>query len=73
MHLFFLFVVYAILVYFMITLRRGQSRPPQNGEDGGEPLIQDLPDLDLPPGICLPIDGDDRCDRRWVEEEAFAH
>ncbi|MBC6990767.1 MULTISPECIES: hypothetical protein [Hymenobacter] len=50
-------VVLAILAYFMVIPRRRFQRPPypDNDDDGGEPLDDGLPDLDLPPGITRPI------------------
>ncbi|KAA9338563.1 hypothetical protein F0P96_06955 [Hymenobacter busanensis] len=50
-------VVLTILAYFMVMPRRKYSRPPSadNDDDGGEPLDDGLPDLDLPPGISRPI------------------
>ncbi|WP_345222091.1 hypothetical protein [Hymenobacter koreensis] len=41
----------------MVIPRRLHSRPPSadNDDDGGEPLDDGLPDLDLPPGISRPI------------------
>jgi hypothetical protein len=51
------FVVLAMLAYFAVIPRRRFQQPPSgdNDDDGGEPLEDDLPDLDLPPGISLPI------------------
>ncbi|MCC3157601.1 hypothetical protein LJ737_10150 [Hymenobacter sp. 15J16-1T3B] len=50
-------VVLTILAYFMVMPRPTPSRPPtsDNDDDGGEPLDDGLPDLDLPPGISRPI------------------
>jgi|GEM_PF-894155 len=50
-------VVFAIFAYFMVTPRRRSSQPPfpDSDDDGGEPLDDGLPDLDLPPGITRPI------------------
>jgi hypothetical protein len=50
-------VVLAILAYFMVVPRRRFQRPPSsdNDDEGGEPLDDGLPDLDLPPGITRPI------------------
>lgn len=50
-------VVLGILAYFMVMPRRRFQRPPfpDNDDDGGEPLDDGLPDLDLPPGISRPI------------------
>jgi len=51
------FVVLAVVAYFAVMPRKRFNRPPSgdNDDDGGEPLEDDLPDLDLPPGISLPI------------------
>ncbi|GAB3836345.1 hypothetical protein [Hymenobacter jeollabukensis] len=50
-------VVLTILAYFMVMPRPTPYRPPatDNDDDGGEPLDDGLPDLDLPPGISRPI------------------
>ncbi|RAU83797.1 hypothetical protein [Pontibacter arcticus] len=46
-----------ILAYYAFSPQKQLKRPPTSGndDDGGEPLGDDLPDLDLPPGISLPI------------------
>ncbi|WP_242926765.1 hypothetical protein [Pontibacter vulgaris] len=46
-----------ILAYYAFAPRQHYRRPPStdSDDDGGEPLGDDLPDLDLPPGISLPI------------------
>lgn len=48
-------IVLVIFAYFVL-LPPFTPQPPQpdNSDDGGEPVIDDLPDLDLPPGITLP-------------------
>lgn len=50
-------VVLTILAYFMVMPRRISSSPPSadSDDEGGEPLDDGLPDLDLPPGISRPI------------------
>lgn len=50
-------VVLSILAYFMVVPRPTARRPPatDSDDDGGEPLDDGLPDLDLPPGISRPI------------------
>ncbi|WP_051359680.1 hypothetical protein [Adhaeribacter aquaticus] len=56
--LFYTAVVLLILAYFMVMPKRNynNNRPSEgNDDDGGEPVGYDLPDLDLPPGISLPI------------------
>jgi hypothetical protein len=55
--LFYSFVVLAMLAYFAVLPRKRFNRPPSgdSDDDGGEPLEDDLPDLDLPPGISLPV------------------
>ena len=55
--LFYSLVVLAMLAYFAVIPRKRFQRPSSgdNDDDGGEPLQDDLPDLDLPPGISLPI------------------
>ncbi|TGD81253.1 hypothetical protein [Hymenobacter wooponensis] len=53
----YMLVVLAILVYFLLSPRRRFRQPPSpdNDDEGGEPLDDGLPDLDLPPGITRPI------------------
>lgn len=55
--LFYSALVLAFLMYFLLLPARMPIQPPasDNSDDGGEPLGDDLPDLDLPPGITLPI------------------
>lgn len=53
----YLMLVLAIAVYFLVAPRRRSPNPPHpdNDDDGGEPLDDGLPDLDLPPGISRPL------------------
>ncbi len=45
-----------VLAYFVLLPNRRPLPPaPDNRDDGGEPLDDDLPDLDLPPGISRPV------------------
>ena len=55
--LLYTFAVLTILAYFIVMPRRKYNRPSSEGsdDDGGEPIGLDLPDLDLPPGISLPV------------------
>ncbi len=48
-----LLVAYFVLVPYKPKFK-GQSSEGSD-DDGGEPVGYDLPDLDLPPGISLPI------------------
>ncbi len=50
-------LVVALLGYFLVLPRQHSLPPPatDNSDEGGEPLGDDLPDLDLPPGITRPI------------------
>lgn len=56
-NLVYLLLVLAIAVYFLVAPRRRFPNPPHpdNDDDGGEPLDDGLPDLDLPPGISRPL------------------
>jgi hypothetical protein len=59
-----------ILAYYAFSPRKKFNRPPSNDsdDDGGEPLGDGLPDLDLPPGISLPInDYEPRYDFRNIK------
>lgn len=48
-------LVVAVLAYFILAPRQRSQHPPDGDDDGGEPLDDGLPDLDLPPGISRPI------------------
>lgn len=52
--LFFLFLLALTLVLLKIIK---DERSSNSNNDGGLPFELDLPDLDLPPGVCLPTDG----------------
>ena len=54
-HLSLTILVFAILLYFIITPKPDYRKPPQNDDEGGEPNHDGLPDLDLPPGISRPL------------------
>jgi len=58
-------LVYLVLVYFMITLlkKRKKSSDSDDDNDGGI-SVSGPPQIDLPPGICLP----DEPRRRMKEE-----
>ena len=63
-----------ILAYYAFAPRKRFNRPPStdNDDDGGEPLGDDLPDLDLPPGISLPInDYEPKYDIRRIKVPKF--
>ncbi len=49
--------MFAIIAFLALAPRKKITVPPSDDsdDDGGEPLNDGLPDLDLPPGICLPI------------------
>ncbi|UYZ63009.1 hypothetical protein [Hymenobacter weizhouensis] len=53
----YLLVVLALVTLLLVLPRRRFRHPPapDNDDDGGEPLDDGLPDLDLPPGISRPI------------------
>ncbi|MEO0332511.1 MAG: hypothetical protein AAF223_12645 [Bacteroidota bacterium] len=52
--LFFLFLLALTLVLLKIVRNERSNR---SNNDGGLPLEWDEPELDLPPGVILPIDG----------------
>jgi len=54
-HLVLTILVFSILLYFIVAPKPDYRKPPQNGDDGGEPNYDGLPDLDLPPGISRPL------------------
>ncbi|WP_439881410.1 hypothetical protein ACSX1A_20050 [Pontibacter sp. MBLB2868] len=63
-----------ILAYYAFAPRKNFNRPPStdSDDDGGEPLGDDLPDLDLPPGISLPInDFEPKYDFRNIKVPKF--
>jgi len=49
--------MFALIAFLALAPRKKMTVPPtdEGDDDGGEPLNNGLPDLDLPPGICLPI------------------
>ena len=53
----YLLVVLALATLLLVLPRQRFRQPPtpDNDDDGGEPLDDGLPDLDLPPGISRPI------------------
>ena len=55
--LFFLFLLALTLVLLKIIK---DERSSNSNNDGGLPFEFEIPDLDLPPGVCLPIDGPTR-------------
>jgi len=76
--LFYTFAVLMIVAYFMVRPKRRYKNPPSEGndDDGGEPIDYDLPDLDLPPGISLPIndfepDYNKKPSRIFVDEDGM--
>ncbi len=50
-------LVYLVLIYFMITLlkKRRKSTDSDDDNDGGI-SVSGPPQIDLPPGVCLPDD-----------------
>lgn len=61
-------LAYLILVYLMVTLmkkRRKDMGSGDNDDDGGI-AVKGPPEVDLPPGVCLP-DGSPKL--RFIEEE----
>lgn len=48
-------IAYLFLVYFMVTLLRKRKRgfDGDDDDDGGLP-VSPTPEIDLPPGVCLP-------------------
>lgn len=61
-------VAYLILVYLMVTLMKKRRRDIGNNDDDddGGIAVKGPPEIDLPPGVCLP-DGSPRL--RFVEED----
>jgi hypothetical protein len=47
------------LLLFFLRLINDQ-KPNQSNNDGGLPIEFDFPELDLPPGVTLPMDGPTR-------------
>ncbi|WP_192823451.1 hypothetical protein [Rufibacter sp. LB8] len=49
--------MFALIAFLALAPRKKLTVPPKDDsdDDGGEPLSDGLPDLDLPPGISLPI------------------
>jgi len=62
MNLQFIDIIFCCIAYFALifyVIKKYQSKDihidDENDDDGGIE-VTNLPDLDLPPGICLPID-----------------
>lgn len=55
--LLYTFALLSILAFYAFSPHKKYGTPPStdSDDDGGEPIGDDLPDLDLPPGISLPI------------------
>ena len=60
-------IVYLVLIYFMITLlkKRRKSTDSDDDNDGGI-SVSGPPQIDLPPGVCLP---DEPVKRKHEEPE----
>jgi hypothetical protein len=72
--LFYTLAVLTILACFVLFPKKPFRKPPFNGgdDDGGEPIDNGLPDLDLPPGITLPInDWEPEYNRRKPRRPVF--
>ena len=57
-HLLYAVLFCAFFVFLLVVPRRigpPPPYPPDGDDDGSEPKDPGLPDLDLPPGISLPI------------------
>ncbi len=52
----FCFVAYIILIFFIIKRYHAKNirLDDDNDDDDGGIEINNIPDLDLPPGVCLP-------------------
>lgn len=64
-------IAYVILIIFVIRRyhRKNSHLGSDSDDDEGGIEINNLPDLDLPPGICLPPDPD----RKVQLDEEFIH
>lgn len=64
-------IAYVILIYFIIKRyhRKSTRLDGDSDDDEGGIEINKLPDLDLPPGICLPPDPN----RKVHLDEEFIH
>lgn len=51
------FVLAIGLVLILLKVVSDQKRSNQSNNDGGLPIEFDIPELDLPPGVTLPIGG----------------
>jgi len=49
-------LVYVVLIYFMVTLSKKRRSPDNDDDNDGGISIAGPPDIDLPPGVCLPDD-----------------
>ncbi len=63
-------LVYVLLVYFMVVLMKPRTiRPKSDDDNEGGVQWEDLPKIDLPPGVSLPGGGPTRHINK--EEEVF--
>jgi hypothetical protein len=51
------FVLSIGIVLIMLKLVSDHKKSNQSNNDGGLPIEFDIPELDLPPGVTLPVDG----------------
>lgn len=68
-------IAYVIMVYFMVMLLRKRNSASEDDDDNeGGISINDLPEIDLPPGVSLPDGGDGgiRLSRKEEKEDIFA-
>lgn len=60
------FVLAIGLVLIMVKVISDQKSSSQSNNDGGLPIEFDIPELDLPPGVTLPLGGPELTDKEKV-------
>ena len=60
------FILSVGLILILMKVLNDQKRPSQSNNDGGLPIEFDIPELDLPPGVTLPIGGPEVSERDKV-------
>jgi len=60
------FVLAIALVLIVIKVLDDQKNPNQSNNEGGLPIEFDIPELDLPPGVTLPVGGPELIDKEEV-------
>lgn len=69
--IFFGLIYTALIVFFFWKESKRRNRESEDGDDEGGLPVATPPRIDLPPGVCLPVDGPLRV-KQEEPEEVFA-